>query len=98
MVGVALFSTVHVSVFVVGQTTHKKITPPENNYRRFRVQSVAIAANTMASSQPSDETEPEKKSSTIRRSDSESSFVSVPEDGPVKDYRDYRVRKSGLIA
>jgi hypothetical protein len=34
----------------------------------------------------------------MRRSDSENSFVSVPEDGPVKDYRDYRVRKSGLIA
>eukprot|EP00581_Thalassiosira_minuscula_P019376 CAMPEP_0183715020 /NCGR_PEP_ID=MMETSP0737-20130205/9398_1 /TAXON_ID=385413 /ORGANISM="Thalassiosira miniscula, Strain CCMP1093" /LENGTH=550 /DNA_ID=CAMNT_0025944073 /DNA_START=63 /DNA_END=1715 /DNA_ORIENTATION=+ len=34
----------------------------------------------------------------MRRSDSESSFVSVPEDGPVKDYRDYRVRKSSLIA
>lgn len=36
--------------------------------------------------------------STMKRSDSESSFVSVPEDGPVKDYRDYRVRKSSLIA
>ncbi|KAL3811160.1 hypothetical protein ACHAXA_001375 [Cyclostephanos tholiformis] len=34
----------------------------------------------------------------MRRSDSENSFVSIPEDGPVKDYRDYRVRKSGLIA
>ncbi|KAL7529902.1 hypothetical protein ACHAXR_008277 [Thalassiosira sp. AJA248-18] len=34
----------------------------------------------------------------MKRSDSESSFVSVPEDGPVKDYRDYRVRKSSLIA
>lgn len=36
--------------------------------------------------------------SKMRRSDSESSFVSVPDDGPVKDYRDYRVRKSSLIA
>lgn len=34
----------------------------------------------------------------MKRSESESSFVSVPEDGPVKDYRDYRVRKSSLIA
>jgi len=43
--------------------------------------------------------EPEtKQASTMKRSDSESSFVSVPEDGPVKDYRDYRVRKSSLIA
>ena len=33
----------------------------------------------------------------MRRVDSEASFVSVPEDGPVKDYRDYRVRKSNLI-
>lgn len=33
----------------------------------------------------------------MRRVDSEASFVSVPEDGPVKDYRDYRVRKSSLI-
>ena len=37
-------------------------------------------------------------SSSMKRSESESSFVSVPEDGPVKDYRDYRVRKSSLIA
>lgn len=36
--------------------------------------------------------------STMRRSESESSFVAAPEDGPVKDYRDYRVRKSSLIA
>mmetsp|Transcript_27104 Transcript_27104/g.56998 ORF Transcript_27104/g.56998 Transcript_27104/m.56998 type:complete len:572 (+) Transcript_27104:63-1778(+) len=36
--------------------------------------------------------------SNMKRSESESSFVSVPEDGPVKDYRDYRVRKSSLIA
>jgi hypothetical protein len=58
-----------------------------------------IISSTMApKSLPSDETEPKGKSSTMRRSDSESSFVSVPEDGPVKDYRDYRVRKSGLIA
>jgi hypothetical protein len=58
-----------------------------------------IISWTMApKSLPSDETEPKGKSSTMRRSDSESSFVSVPEDGPVKDYRDYRVRKSGLIA
>lgn len=34
----------------------------------------------------------------MRRSESESSFVGAPEDGPVKDYRDYRVRKSSLIA
>eukprot|EP00970_Alexandrium_tamarense_P005095 scaffold825_cov196-Alexandrium_tamarense.AAC.40 len=34
----------------------------------------------------------------MKRTSSESSFVSVPEDGPVKDYRDYRVRKSSLIA
>eukprot|EP00985_Skeletonema_marinoi_P005450 scaffold2360_cov130-Skeletonema_marinoi.AAC.2 len=34
----------------------------------------------------------------MKRSVSDSSFVSVPEDGPVKDYRDYRVRKSSLIA
>eukprot|EP00986_Skeletonema_menzelii_P014695 scaffold10026_cov187-Skeletonema_menzelii.AAC.5 len=34
----------------------------------------------------------------MKRSESDSSFVSVPEDGPVKDYRDYRVRKSSLIA
>lgn len=52
--------------------------------------------------QPEDETsEPlQGKSSSggMRRSDSESSFVSVSEDGPKKDYRDYRVRKSSLIA
>lgn len=36
--------------------------------------------------------------STMRRSESESSFVGAPVDGPVKDYRDYRVRKSSLIA
>lgn len=36
--------------------------------------------------------------STLRRSESESSFVAAPADGPVKDYRDYRVRKSSLIA
>lgn len=40
----------------------------------------------------------EQPQSTMKRSDSESSFVSVPEDGPVKDYRDYRVRKSSLIS
>jgi len=40
----------------------------------------------------------DKSTDRMRRSDSENSFVSVPEDGPVKDYRDYRVRKSGLIA
>lgn len=37
-------------------------------------------------------------SSAMRRSESESSFVAPPVDGPVKDYRDYRVRKSSLIA
>jgi len=36
--------------------------------------------------------------STMRRSESESSFVGAPVDGTVKDYRDYRVRKSSLIA
>lgn len=36
----------------------------------------------------------------MKRSDSESSFISNKgdDDGPVKDYRDYRVRKSSLIA
>ena len=56
-------------------------------------------ANNMApKNQPSDEIEQKRKNSPMRRSESESSFVSLPEDGPVKDYRDYRVRKSGLIA
>lgn len=39
-----------------------------------------------------------KSNNTMKRSESDSSFVSVPEDGPIKDYRDYRVRKSSLIA
>jgi hypothetical protein len=34
----------------------------------------------------------------MRRSNSENLFVNVPKDGPVKDYRDYRVQKLGLIA
>ena len=46
---------------------------------------------------PAEEVEP-PKASTMKRSDSESSFVSVPDEGPVKDYRDYRVRKSSLIS
>jgi hypothetical protein len=49
---------------------------------------------------PRNESEGNSASSSggMKRSESESSFVSVPEDGPIKDYRDYRVRKSSLIA
>ena len=47
---------------------------------------------------PRTQTEDEN-AAKMRRSSSESSFVCVPDDdGPIKDYRDYRVRKSSLIA
>lgn len=45
--------------------------------------------------QPSEEGE---ASASLRRIESTDSFIAPMPDGPVKDYRDYRVRKSSLIA
>jgi hypothetical protein len=42
--------------------------------------------------------EEDSNTAKMKRISSESSFVSMPDDGPIKDYRDYRVRKSSLIA
>eukprot|EP00956_Cyclotella_meneghiniana_P006546 scaffold8637_cov92-Cyclotella_meneghiniana.AAC.2 len=48
---------------------------------------------------PRSQTEDETAAKKMKRVSSESSFVSMPDDdGPIKDYRDYRVRKSSLIA
>lgn len=47
---------------------------------------------------PRTQAEEDSNIAKMKRSSSESSFVSMPDEGPVKDYRDYRVRKSSLIA
>jgi len=71
---------------------HHALTPPKSSKHQ--------ALHILFKMAPRNESEGNSASSSggMKRSESESSFVSVPEDGPIKDYRDYRVRKSSLIA
>lgn len=79
-------------LFVVCCLFHSKLHVNIHNFNSIEVKTA------MAPKSQPDEADSTPKTSTMKRSDSESSFVGGPEEGPVKDYRDYRVRKSSLIA